>query len=205
MQQVEQIHTVADNPSSAMSATGLEGDLLRTKTALEDWWHKFETGSFNNDRNNINHWLFTESYSTSSHPTLSYSEDDHITLPTRTYRNDYIAELTSKHAMSMLLLLSMLSHFSNTPAHRNALKTQCAVHGAAILSTSVWIDEEDARGNNSGTWHILLPLAVVSMASPSAAQRRYADRVLGRYGHEKAVGGVVTLNKLQERDIFGVK
>ena len=172
--------------------------VLRLRNRLEHWWQEFDLNTSVGDR--TSQMFLGLSHSAQA---VSTSPSTSCPPPRRQLSDDLLVELKAKWEMGMLLAVSILATLETTMEKRHIFEAQCNVHATSILLCSDWIEAQEAQGNLSGLWHILLPLSVISMVCPDDKLRSCADGKLVRYGREKALGGVTTMNKLKESNIFG--
>ena len=172
--------------------------VLRLRSRLENWWQEFDLNTSVGDR--TSQMFLSSSRSAETVPTSTSTSGPSLH---RQLSDDLLVELKAKWEMGMLLAFSILATVETTMEKRDIFEAQCNVHATSILMCSDWIEEQQAHGNLSGLWHILLPLSVISMACPDEKVRSCADGKLVRYGREKALGGVTTMNKLKGSNIFG--
>ncbi len=164
---------------------------LRIRSRLMSWWAQFDLDQSENT-------ILVQKL-------LAKAEEGEISAGRSSEQLKSInlfIELKSKWHMGMLLVNSILGILVQNGSLVRGFHNECAIHAAAVLLISDWIDQENTTGNTSHYWHIVLPLAVVSMSCPKAEAREEAERKLSLYGREKALGGVVTMSR--HKRIFGV-
>ena len=174
--------------------------VLDLKDRLSRWWQSFALQT--NAEYDLPR-LFPSLYEHTECTTYTPARSSSPPQTRRQISHDLLVELKAKWDMGTLLALSMLATLEADTQQRHDFETQCHAPAAKILAASSWIEDEDIKGNKAGVWHILLPLAVVSMVCPEPEMRKRADSTLSRYGREKALGGVTTMNKLSDANIFG--